>query len=169
MDLFFPTEREAPVHIPLFPPACEVAAKALPPRLLAPPPPAPISNEAATTTPKDEVKMELENSSLWKQFSSVGTEMIITKKGRWEITAEVYMLYVWPLTLDLRVICNYPSPSLFFPSVLLPLSPSPYLWGVAIYARQTPKSCHHPSWGNKCTFHVKSWPPRWVVAVYHLF
>ncbi|XP_025765720.1 T-box transcription factor TBX6 [Oreochromis niloticus] len=80
-DCFY-REREAPVHIPLFPPACEVAAKALPPRLLAPPPPAPISNEAATTTPKDEVKMELENSSLWKQFSSVGTEMIITKKGR---------------------------------------------------------------------------------------
>ncbi|XP_034563758.1 T-box transcription factor TBX6 [Notolabrus celidotus] len=26
--------------------------------------------------------MELENASLWKQFSSVGTEMIITKKGR---------------------------------------------------------------------------------------
>ncbi|KAJ8245870.1 hypothetical protein GJAV_G00261190 [Gymnothorax javanicus] len=28
------------------------------------------------------VKMELENASLWKQFSSVGTEMIITKTGR---------------------------------------------------------------------------------------
>ncbi|CAG07600.1 unnamed protein product, partial [Tetraodon nigroviridis] len=28
------------------------------------------------------VKVELENASLWKQFSSVGTEMIITKKGR---------------------------------------------------------------------------------------
>uniref|UniRef100_A0A3Q2PK36 T-box transcription factor 6 n=1 Tax=Fundulus heteroclitus TaxID=8078 RepID=A0A3Q2PK36_FUNHE len=35
-----------------------------------------------TTPQKDEVKLELENSSLWKQFSSVGTEMIITKKGR---------------------------------------------------------------------------------------
>uniref|UniRef100_A0A3Q3LSR5 T-box transcription factor 6 n=1 Tax=Labrus bergylta TaxID=56723 RepID=A0A3Q3LSR5_9LABR len=38
--------------------------------------------EPATNTPKEEVKMELENASLWKQFSSVGTEMIITKKGR---------------------------------------------------------------------------------------
>uniref|UniRef100_A0A3B3R9H4 T-box transcription factor 6 n=1 Tax=Paramormyrops kingsleyae TaxID=1676925 RepID=A0A3B3R9H4_9TELE len=28
------------------------------------------------------VVMELENSSLWKQFSSIGTEMIITKTGR---------------------------------------------------------------------------------------
>uniref|UniRef100_H2TBP1 T-box transcription factor 6 n=1 Tax=Takifugu rubripes TaxID=31033 RepID=H2TBP1_TAKRU len=33
-------------------------------------------------TQKADVKMELENASLWKQFSSVGTEMIITKKGR---------------------------------------------------------------------------------------
>lgn len=70
------------MHIPLFPPACEVAAKALPRRLLAPPPAAPVPNEPASTTQKDDVKMELENSSLWKQFSSVGTEMIITKKGR---------------------------------------------------------------------------------------
>ncbi|XP_041671608.1 LOW QUALITY PROTEIN: T-box transcription factor TBX6 [Cheilinus undulatus] len=65
--------------MPLFPPACDVAAKALPPRLLAPPPG---PNEPVTKTPKEEVKMELENASLWKQFSSVGTEMIITKKGR---------------------------------------------------------------------------------------
>lgn len=67
--------------MPLFPSACDVAAKALPPRLLAPPP-AP-NEPAAAKTQKDEVKMELENASLWKQFSSVGTEMIITKKGRW--------------------------------------------------------------------------------------
>lgn len=65
--------------MPLYPPACDVAAKALPPRLL-PPPPGP--SEPSTKTPKEEVKMELENASLWKQFSSVGTEMIITKKGR---------------------------------------------------------------------------------------
>lgn len=65
--------------MPLFPQNCDVAAKTLPPRMLAPPP---VPNEAATKTQKDEVKMELENASLWKQFSSVGTEMIITKKGR---------------------------------------------------------------------------------------
>lgn len=64
--------------MPLFPPACDVAAKALPPRLLAPPP---APNEAAAKN-HDPVKMELENSSLWKQFRTVGTEMIITKKGR---------------------------------------------------------------------------------------
>uniref|UniRef100_A0A3B4VNH2 T-box domain-containing protein n=1 Tax=Seriola dumerili TaxID=41447 RepID=A0A3B4VNH2_SERDU len=52
---------------------------ALPPRLLAPPP---VPNEPVTKTQKDEVKMDLENAFLWKQFSSVGTEMIITKKGR---------------------------------------------------------------------------------------
>ncbi|XP_039991807.1 T-box transcription factor TBX6 [Xiphias gladius] len=77
-DCFY-RDREAPAHMPLFPPACDVAAKALPPRLLAPPP---APNEPATKTQKDEVKVELENASLWKQFSSVGTEMIITKKGR---------------------------------------------------------------------------------------
>ncbi|KAG7507784.1 T-box transcription factor TBX6-like [Solea senegalensis] len=63
----------------LFPPTCDTAAKALPPRLLAPPP---VLNEPTAKAQKDEVKMELENTSLWKQFSSVGTEMIITKKGR---------------------------------------------------------------------------------------
>ncbi|XP_071319092.1 T-box transcription factor TBX6 [Trachinotus anak] len=77
-DCFY-RDREAPPHMPLFPPTCDAAAKALPPRLLAPPP---VPNEPATKTQKDEVKMELENAFLWKQFSSVGTEMIITKKGR---------------------------------------------------------------------------------------
>ncbi|XP_042364562.1 LOW QUALITY PROTEIN: T-box transcription factor TBX6 [Plectropomus leopardus] len=77
-DCFY-RDRQAPAHMPLFPPACDVAAKALPPRLLAPPP---VPSDPTTKTSKDEVKMELENASLWKQFSSVGTEMIITKKGR---------------------------------------------------------------------------------------
>ena len=55
-----------------------MAARALPPRSLAPPP----VPTAETGASKEQVKMELENASLWKQFSSVGTEMIITKKGR---------------------------------------------------------------------------------------
>ncbi|XP_029311657.1 LOW QUALITY PROTEIN: T-box transcription factor TBX6 [Cottoperca gobio] len=76
----FYRDRQAPAQMPLFPPAaCDVAAKALPPRMLVPPP---APNDPSTKTPKDEVKMELENASLWKQFTSVGTEMIITKKGR---------------------------------------------------------------------------------------
>lgn len=73
------TDRQPPAHMPLYPATCDVSAKALPPRLLAPPP---VPKEPPTNTPKDEVRMELENASLWKQFSSVGTEMIITKKGR---------------------------------------------------------------------------------------
>ncbi|XP_030019031.1 T-box transcription factor TBX6 [Sphaeramia orbicularis] len=76
-DCFY-RDREPSAHMPLFPTACDVAAKALPPRLLAPPPPP--SDPAPKS--QDGVKMELENISLWKQFSSVGTEMIITKKGR---------------------------------------------------------------------------------------
>lgn len=75
----FISEREASAHMPLFPPASDAAAKALPPRLLAPPA---APNEPVAKALKDEVKMDLENASLWKQFSSVGTEMIITKKGR---------------------------------------------------------------------------------------
>ncbi|XP_058477686.1 T-box transcription factor TBX6 [Solea solea] len=77
-DCFY-REREASGHMSLFPPTCDAAAKALPPRLLAPPP---VLTEPTAKAQKDEVKMELENTSLWKQFSSVGTEMIITKKGR---------------------------------------------------------------------------------------
>ncbi|KAM4526671.1 T-box transcription factor TBX6 [Fundulus diaphanus] len=72
-DCFY-RDRNAPVRIPLFPPACDGA-----PRLLGP---AAGTGEASSKPQKDEVKLELENSSLWKQFSSVGTEMIITKKGR---------------------------------------------------------------------------------------
>ncbi|XP_008435022.1 T-box transcription factor TBX6 [Poecilia reticulata] len=63
-------DREAPARLPLLPPVCDAA-----PRLLG-------AGESSSKPHKDEVKMELENSSLWKQFSSVGTEMIITKKGR---------------------------------------------------------------------------------------
>ncbi|KAM8837756.1 T-box transcription factor TBX6 [Spinachia spinachia] len=62
-----------------FPSACDVAAKVLPQRLL---PPLPVPNNQATKSPKSDVKVELENAHLWKKFSSVGTEMIITKKGR---------------------------------------------------------------------------------------
>ncbi|XP_054913983.1 T-box transcription factor TBX6 [Poeciliopsis prolifica] len=68
-DCFY-RDREAPGRLPQFPPVCDAA-----PRLLG-------AGESSSKRPKDEVKMELENSSLWKQFSSVGTEMIITKKGR---------------------------------------------------------------------------------------
>ncbi|TRY74206.1 hypothetical protein DNTS_004371 [Danionella cerebrum] len=80
--LVSPLDREAPAHMPLFPSSCEMAARSLPqapPRLLHPPPTAPLESPAP---PKDGVKMELENAELWKQFSSVGTEMIVTKKGR---------------------------------------------------------------------------------------
>ncbi|XP_063074895.1 T-box transcription factor TBX6 [Engraulis encrasicolus] len=62
--------------VPLYPQTCDASARSLPPRLLAPPP------VPEAMPPKDNIKMELENGSLWKQFSSIGTEMIITKKGR---------------------------------------------------------------------------------------
>uniref|UniRef100_A0A8C1JDK2 T-box transcription factor 6 n=1 Tax=Cyprinus carpio TaxID=7962 RepID=A0A8C1JDK2_CYPCA len=46
-----------------------------------------LADEAAAHTetagaPQNRVRMELENAALWKQFSTVGTEMIVTKKGR---------------------------------------------------------------------------------------
>ncbi|XP_051925355.1 T-box transcription factor TBX6 [Hippocampus zosterae] len=77
----FYRDREPAAHMPLFPSTCDGGAKAPPPvRLLAPP--AVIRGEPTAQVQKDDVKMDLENSSLWKQFSTVGTEMIITKKGR---------------------------------------------------------------------------------------
>lgn len=72
-------EREASAPAMQYPPTDDVLSKVLPSRLLAP---SSISTEAAAINPKDDVVVELENASLWKQFSSVGTEMIITKKGR---------------------------------------------------------------------------------------
>ncbi|XP_019739051.1 T-box transcription factor TBX6 isoform X2 [Hippocampus comes] len=80
-DRFY-RDREPAAHMPLFPSTCDGGAKALPTpvRLLAPP--AVIHGEPTAQVQKDDVKMDLENSSLWKQFSTVGTEMIITKKGR---------------------------------------------------------------------------------------
>ncbi|XP_072524185.1 T-box transcription factor TBX6 [Salminus brasiliensis] len=71
-------EREPQAHVPLYPASCDMVARSLPTRMLAPPPP----NREPCGKAQDAVKMELENASLWKQFSTVGTEMIITKKGR---------------------------------------------------------------------------------------
>ncbi|XP_076856849.1 T-box transcription factor TBX6 [Brachyhypopomus gauderio] len=65
-------------HAPLYPMSCDIAARTLPPHLL---PSVPANREIAGKVPET-VKLELENASLWKQFSTVGTEMIITKKGR---------------------------------------------------------------------------------------
>ncbi|KAG9267397.1 T-box transcription factor TBX6-like [Astyanax mexicanus] len=71
-------EQQPPAHVPLYPASCDMMARSLPTRMLAPPPP----NTEPPGKALDTVKMELENASLWKQFSTVGTEMIITKKGR---------------------------------------------------------------------------------------
>ncbi|KAI5103112.1 T-box transcription factor TBX6, partial [Silurus meridionalis] len=65
-------------HMPLYPTSCDLAARSLPPRLLPPPP----GKRDGFGKSDDVIKIELENISLWKQFSTVGTEMIITKKGR---------------------------------------------------------------------------------------
>ncbi|KAL2101814.1 hypothetical protein ACEWY4_003575 [Coilia grayii] len=79
-DCYYRDRDVAPPHVPLYPSSCDASARSLPPRLLAPPP-APATHEAPPK-PQDNIKMELENASLWKQFSTIGTEMIITKKGR---------------------------------------------------------------------------------------
>ncbi|KAK2877013.1 hypothetical protein QQF64_004136 [Cirrhinus molitorella] len=69
-------DREAPAH--MYPAGCDMATRGIPPRLLQPPP----GSTETAGSPQDNVRMELENASLWKQFSTVGTEMIVTKKGR---------------------------------------------------------------------------------------
>eukprot|EP00063_Salmo_salar_P037674 XP_014012509.1 PREDICTED: T-box transcription factor TBX6-like [Salmo salar] len=72
-------EREPPAHMPLYPSSYDMAAGAMPSHPLAPPP---APSKPTCKGQQDSVKMELENGSLWKHFCSVGTEMIITKKGR---------------------------------------------------------------------------------------
>nr|XP_029541441.1 T-box transcription factor TBX6-like [Oncorhynchus nerka] len=72
-------DREPPAHMPLYPSSYDMAAGAMPSHPLAPPP---ARSEPTCKGQQDSVKMELENGSLWKHFCSVGTEMIITKKGR---------------------------------------------------------------------------------------
>lgn len=59
------------------------------PRTLAAPPPLPpaLGTEPAPPAPEalhslPGVSLSLENRELWKEFNSVGTEMIITKAGR---------------------------------------------------------------------------------------
>lgn len=39
---------------------------------------------SCTATPEDSVQLLLENEELWTKFSSLGTEMIITKAGRYD-------------------------------------------------------------------------------------
>ncbi|CDQ85702.1 unnamed protein product [Oncorhynchus mykiss] len=70
---------EPPAHMPLYPSSYDMAAGAMTSHPLAPPP---APSEPTCKGQQDSVKMELENGSLWKHFCSVGTEMIITKKGR---------------------------------------------------------------------------------------
>ena len=38
------------------------------------------------TVPGEEMSVDLQGSDLWKRFHEIGTEMIITKAGRWENT-----------------------------------------------------------------------------------
>lgn len=66
--------------MPHYSTSCEMDARGFPPRLLPPPP----MKRNVFGKSEATVKLELENMSLWKQFSTVGTEMIITKKGRYE-------------------------------------------------------------------------------------
>lgn len=78
LSFFCPSDREPPAHVPLYPTSCDMVARSLPPRLL----PLPTAKRDNFGKTEEVIKIELENVSLWKQFSTVGTEMIITKKGR---------------------------------------------------------------------------------------
>ncbi|KPP77456.1 hypothetical protein Z043_103121 [Scleropages formosus] len=69
-------ERDAQSHLPLFPSTCDMT-RTVPGSILAPAVPINLSGKE-----QGNFKMDLENSSLWKQFSGIGTEMVITKTGR---------------------------------------------------------------------------------------
>ncbi|XP_066577200.1 T-box transcription factor TBX6 [Amia ocellicauda] len=93
-DCCYHRDLDAPIprYDPMLPPQCDASIKIPPPRMM-PPPPASLSLNLGgpLTTPslgpavesgRGCVKLELENREMWKQFSTVGTEMIITKTGR---------------------------------------------------------------------------------------
>lgn len=42
-------------------------------------------SENSLSSIKLQCRLEAENQNLWKMFSKIGTEMIITKPGRWEV------------------------------------------------------------------------------------
>ncbi len=42
----------------------------------------PTNNNSAASNPDPKISVKLENQELWRQFHSIGTEMIITKMGR---------------------------------------------------------------------------------------
>ncbi|KAG2463500.1 TBX6 factor, partial [Polypterus senegalus] len=74
---------------PLFPAQCEPPSAATAAAMFGPPPPAvslALKPQGSMTAESGRlpgtVKVQLDNLELWKQFSSVGTEMIITKSGR---------------------------------------------------------------------------------------
>ena len=44
----------------------------------------PTNNNSTAVNPDPNIKVNLENDDLWKSFHKVGTEMIITKMGRYD-------------------------------------------------------------------------------------
>ena len=44
----------------------------------------PTNNNSTAVNPDPNIKVNLENDDLWKSFNKIGTEMIITKMGRYD-------------------------------------------------------------------------------------
>ena len=44
----------------------------------------PTNNNSTAVNPDPNIKVNLENDDLWKSFHKIGTEMIITKMGRYD-------------------------------------------------------------------------------------
>lgn len=58
--------------------------------------------------PESEVRVELQGSELWKRFYEIGTEMIITKAGRYNIIisrGRFYSRRLAMLQTGLKVVC----------------------------------------------------------------
>ena len=44
----------------------------------------PTNNNSTAVNPDPNIKVNLENDDLWQNFNKIGTEMIITKMGRYD-------------------------------------------------------------------------------------
>ncbi|ESN89913.1 hypothetical protein HELRODRAFT_183031 [Helobdella robusta] len=53
--------------------------------------PSSLTSSLSRDVPDKNIKVSLENKELWQKFNSIGTEMIITKSGRFAITVILFL------------------------------------------------------------------------------
>ncbi|CAL8403335.1 unnamed protein product [Arctogadus glacialis] len=66
-----------------------------------------MSPSEASAQKQGSIKLSLVNSDLWKAFHSSGTEMLVTKHGRDEMTGDV--TFRAPLLINTLLVCKKSS------------------------------------------------------------